>query len=1005
MENETLRPKVLLLLLKICFLPVELLAQKEIKGIVKDETGNPVIGATVVEEGTTNGTVTDLDGEFDLKGIKKPFIMVSYIGYENQKVPIKDISNIVVLLKPETKTLNDVVVIGFGSMKRSDLTGSVASANLKDFSKEPNTNLIQSLQGTVPGLNVGQVASAGATPSISIRGTNTISGNSSVLIILDGIVFNQSLSSINPADIASIDVLKDASATAIYGAQAANGVILITTKKGKTGKAKINFSSSYTIQNPTRNLHPMNRSEMLAWDKKVCWHDAYTEASGYTEDNPNFNLASVMPDAYLVNSEGNIIDTDYDWFDAFTRQSTILDTNVSISGGTSDISYLISLANTGQKNYLLNDDFKRNSIRLNVEGQVRPWMKVGIQSFGSFINQDGQETYLPYLISMSPLASPYDSNGNLIDYPMYTARENPYHGSDVDDYERHNYFFANFYTEIKLPIKGLTYRLNFGNNYNINNHDYASQYANSNNGEAYKIHYEYYDYTLDNILSYNNTFGNHSINATFVYGAKREKYDYTDADATTFSNITLGYNSLELGGNQYTSSDAYKETSLYQIARMNYKYKDRYLVTGTIRRDGYSGFSKNNKFGVFPSMALGWIVSEEPFFKNVKWVDNLKIRTGYGVSGNQTSRYSSLSRVSSDIGYIFGDGTTGSVRQEISSLGNDNLKWERTSGLNFGVDFTCFHNRIIATLDSYITTTRDLLYSVSIPTITGYSSILSNIGKIRNKGIEFTITSRNIVSKNFEWLTTFNISSNNNKILALSGSGDLTTSNLFIGHSLSTIYDYKVNGIYQVGDKDIPDGYYPGDYRIVDVNGDGKITTADKTILGKTDPAYRFGILNKFHYKSFTLSFFINSVQGGKNGYLGRNSYSATYSDNDLRYNRISEEANLFWSPTHTNGIYSLAYTAGAITPYLYQKRNFIRLQDVTFNYDVPNHIINHIGIQELSVFFNIKNLLTITGWHGWDPEYTTSYTDDNGNTCYTGSTYDGRPVMRSFSIGFNVSF
>jgi len=989
---------------------------KIITGNVTDVGGEAIIGASVIVKGTLNGSITDLSGKFILKDVpENATIVISYIGYSSVSVHLEGKTYLKVILREDNKTLNEVVVVGFGSMKKSDLTGSVISANIKDFSKEPNTNIIQSLQGTVPGLNIGQVASAGSTPSISIRGKNTISGSTEVLIVLDGIIYTGSLSSINPGDIESIDVLKDASAAAIYGAQASNGVLLISTKKGKSGKVKIDFSSSYSIQNPTKSLRPMNRSEYLAYCKETCWHDAYTAESGYTQDKSSFDLAKKMPNEYMINSDGSIISTDTNWWDEFTRTGSVLDNKISISGGSENSSYLLSFSHTDQKNMVVNDNFKRNTIRINLETNPMKWCKIGIQSFGSFINQDGAEPYLPYLTEFNPLSSPYDSNGNLQDYPMQDACENPYHNTNVSDYERHNYFFANIYSELQLPLKGLSYRINIGNTYNINNHNFASQYANNNNGDAYKTHSESYGYTIDNILSYVNKFGKHDVNATIVYGASRNKYLYTNAEANTFARMTLGYNALEQGTNQYTTSDANSSTSIYQVFRINYKYENRYLVTGTIRRDGFSGFATNNKFGTFPSVAFGWVLSEEPLFKslNANWIDYLKIRTGWGISGNKTSSYSSLSNVSSEIGYIFGDGNTGVLRQELSKLGNNNLKWERTSGLNFGVDFNIIGNRITGSVDGYITTTKDLLYNVSIPTITGFSSIYSNVGKIRNKGIEFIITSKNIVNEDFEWRTSFNISTNSNKIISLTGidsnndgkEDDMAANNLFIGKALSSVYDYIVDGIYQIGDK-IPTGFYAGNYKIRDVNGDGKITTADKTVVGKTDPAYRFGILNKFSYKNFNLSFFINSVQGGKNGYIGRTYDGLTQNDNALKHNIFMQKADLYWSPNNPSGIIARSYTDATINAYRYEDRSFVRLQDVTFSYDLPKSFISKWKIEGINIYLNAKNLITWTKFHGWDPEYDQTYTDSNGNSCVTGSIYgDGRPVMKTFTCGINITF
>ncbi|MCD8165082.1 MAG: TonB-dependent receptor [Bacteroides sp.] len=370
-----------------------------------------------------------------------------------------------------------------------------------------------------------------------------------------------------------------------------------------------------------------------------------------------------------------------------------------------------------------------------------------------------------------------------------------------------------------------------------------------------------------------------------------------------------------------------------------------------------------------------------------------------GISGNLTGRYASLSRVTTAPGYVFGDGGETVLRQQISSMANKNLKWEKTDGFNFGLDYNLFQNRLTGSLELYSTTTRDLLYNMTIPSLTGFSSVSSNIGKIRNQGIEFTFTSRNIVTKDFEWSTTFNISSNKNKILTLLGKDsdgdgkedDLIASNLFIGKSTSAIYGYIVDGLWQLDD-DIPAGYHPGNKKIRDVTGEGEITPDDRVIIGKGDPAYRFGIMNKLRYKNFSLSFFINSVQGGKNGYLGVNSSSLVRGDaNGRRWNKISEMAADFWSPNNPGATYSRSINAGAIVPTTYQDRSFVRLQDINLSYQFPRQWIKVAGIENLDLFVSGKNLLTITNWKGWDPE--------------ANSNYEGRPVLRSFTFGLNVTF
>lgn len=972
---------------------------QRISGVVKDSAGEPIIGASVIEKGMNNGTITGLNGDFQLTVSPNSSLQVTYIGYVKVEVKAVTGKTMQITMQEDSKTLDEVVVVGYGTMKKSDLTGAIASANLKDFEKSPNANIVQALQGTVPGLNIGQVTSAGGTPSISIRGTNTLSGNKDVLIVLDGSIYTSSLSSLNPSDIESIDVLKDASATAVYGAQAANGVLLITSKKGKTGKAKINFSSSYSISNPTKNLHPMNREEYLAFTKEFWYDKAYT-GPDYTVPNPDFNIADYLPDKVMLDASQSdgISAHDYNWWDAGTRTGSIFENRVSISGGNDAVSYLVSYENIDQKGYIRNDDFRRNSIRINLDIKPYSWLKLGIQTFGSFVNQDGAEPTYWNLLIQNPLMEPYDEEGKLVPYPFQTLDTNPFMGSNISDRERHNYFFGNISAEVKLPVKGLSYRVNFGNNYRIDEHYQSSEYGAGLTGEAFKNHRNYYDYTFDNILNYQHRFGSHDIAATLLYGVRECKENFTDAKAQNFDMLSLGYNSLEMGKDQFTDSDAWTEASLYQMLRINYKFKDRYLFTGTLRRDGFSGFAQNNKTAMFPSVALAWIVSEESFFK-VPWVDYLKLRGGWGVSGNLTERYKSLAKVTSKAGYVFGDGGTTELRQQITSMANNNLKWEKTSGINLGLDFTLLNNRLTGSLELYRTTTRDLLYSMAIPTLTGFSSVSGNIGKIRNQGVEFTITSRNIVSKDFEWNTTFNISANRNKIVTLLGKDkngdgkedDLIASNLFIGESTSAIYGYMVDGLWQLND-DIPAGYNPGNKKIVDITGEGDITTDDRKVIGRGDPAYRFGIMNKLRYKNFTLSFFINSVQGGKNGYLGVNSSSLVRGDaNHRRWNKISEWAADFWSPNNSNATYSRAINAGAIVPTTYQDRSFIRLQDVALSYTLPKQWINSIGIEHLDLFVNGKNLITITDWKGWDPE--------------ANSNYEGRPVLKSFTFGLNLTF
>ncbi|UOE52636.1 TonB-dependent receptor [Mucilaginibacter sp. SMC90] len=958
--------------------------------VIDEKSGEPLPGVTVKIKGTSNGTVTNTNGIYTISVPNAETVLVfSFLGFDQQEKIVGSSKIINIALKASQSNLNEVVVVGYGTQKRQYVTGAVSSANLNSFRDAPNTNIAQNLQGTVPGLNVGPVTVSGSTPTITIRGQNTISGNKNVLIILDGVQYNNSLSSINPDDIASIDILKDASSTAVYGAQAANGVILITSRKGANNtKPRVNISTSYATETPAGDTHPMERDEYLQHVKNLYYTKAFL-APDYTTPDPSFNLALYV-DHTQRDASNNLVPTDFNWYKSGTKTGFINDNQVSISGGGEKVNYLLSAAYTNQSGYIIDDLFKRKNLRTNLEIQPENWLKVGVQAFGSFVNNDGAEPSLTDLFQMGPLNTPYNADGSLNPYPMGTNQVNPFLASNVDDFERHNYLFANLYGQIDFPfLKGLSYRLNFGNNARTDEHYFASQYGAGLTGSAYKNSEQYYDYTLDNILTYNKSFKKHSITATLLYGAVQRKDESTGASANGFTRLTLGYNNLGQGTNQFATSNAWSEQLNYQMARINYAYDGRYLLTGTVRRDGYSGFAANNKYATFPSVSLGWLFSDEPFI-HLPWLDNGKLRASYGVSGNQTARYYSLDQVSTQPAYVFGDGGTTQYGQYVSTLANPNLKWERTFELNFGLDFSIFKGRLSGSVDYYDRHTKDLLFSVQIPTITGFGSINTNVGEISNKGVEISLSSKNIVGKSFNWNTTFAFSRNINKVVSLLGTGDLVSSNLFIGQSVNAVYGYKTNGIYQVGETP-PSGYYTGNLRIVDNNGDGKITTDDRTILGSADPAYRFSVLNTFNYKNFSLSAFINSVQGGSNGYLGSNSPAQQLTDNSVRWNSMSGID--FWNPSNPNGRYPMFINSPTITPTQYFSRSFVRLQDVTLSYKINNSFTKRLGIQNLSIFASGKNIHTWTKWQGWDPEIA------NG-----GLTISGRPLLKTYSLGLNLT-
>jgi TonB-linked SusC/RagA family outer membrane protein len=1007
---NTLRP-VLAFVLSLMVMPIMAQNNINVKGRITDENNQPISRVTVALKGTTIGTTTNENGEFSIAAPSNGTLVITSVGYPAREVSIDGQETHNISLTALASGLEQVVVVGYGSQRKRDVTGSVASVNLETRRDLPNTNIGQFLQGSVPGLNVGMSTFSGGTPPISIRGRVTLSGNQNVLIILDGIQYTGSLSSINPDDIATIDVLKDASSTAVYGAQAANGVILITTRKGRSGlKPRIQLSSSYTLQKPTiGDLRPFDRAGFIEFMRENFYDKAYL-APDYTTPNPNYKLQDWI-DPVLGTPAAGLQPHDYDWFDEATNDGSIYETSLSISGGSDRFTYFLSGALVDQKGYIINDKFKRKTVRVNLETKPLTWWKVGIMSSGSFVNQDGAEPSFGSIQRMPPLLKPYDSLGALIPFPTRTLEPSPFTTYYVDDKERNNYYFANIYTDINFPfLKGLNYRMNFGNNYRESNRFFASIYAAGQTGQAYKNNQNYYDYTFDNILTYTKAFGKHDITATLLYGASEREFNSTSARAEGFTRLNLGYNNLSLGTNRFTESSANSEALNYQMARVNYKFNERYLVTATVRRDGFSGFAKNNKYGVFPVLALGWVISEENWLQKNKIINLLKLRAGYGVNGNQTSQYTSIARVETNTSYIFGDGGSTAFGQQVSSLGNDDLEWERTTGLNVGVDFGLINTRLTGSLDFYRNQTTDLLYSINIPAVTGFSNIRTNVGKLNNTGFEALINYGIIRNKDFNWDANFNFSTNTNKIETIRGidangdgvEDDLVSSGLFINKSIGAIYDYQLDGIYQLTDTRLP-GFPVGSLRIVDQDKNGDITQAgDRILLGRREPAYRFSLGNTFAYKGLSLYVFINSVQGGEDGFLGLNNPSFFREDNTIRINSL--RGIDYWSPTNPGGKYprNISGTRAKFEPNYWQDRSFVRLQDVTLSYNFSK-FLKKLPVETLSIFLSGKNLHTWTDWEGWDPE--TEANDANNVLQAQGLLIGGRPVLRTYTLGLNLVF
>lgn len=995
-------------------------AQETVTGVVKLDDG-PAPGINVSIKGTTIGTITDVNGNYNLSATKGDVIVFSFIGYNTLEATFTG-KALNVSLSANVIGLDEVIAVGYGTMKKSDLTGAAVSANIEAFRESPNTSIMQSLKGSVPGIQIGQVTTAGEDPSIQVRGVTTLDGNTSPLIVLDGIIYRGRMSDINPSDIQSVDVLKDASSMAIYGAQAANGVFLITSKRGTAQKKPvINFTSSFSTQTPTNNARLLNRDETMQKVRDVEYLRSYI-GPDYTQPNPTWDPAinSELHPNYL---DGLNAGNDFDWYGEATSPGYIIDNQLSIRGGTENTTYFLSGGHTDQKGFIMNDTYERNSIRINIKTDVTNWLTIGANVFGSFTDYSGIAPSMEGLTYSSPLRNPKDENGKYIVNPFNSYQLNPFLATTADDKETNNNFSGNFFAILSIPkVKGLTYQINYSNNLRTSYHANSNIYGDNSTGTAYKSNNSTIDTVLDNILTYDKKINqDHSIKLTLVTGYNTVDYESTRAEGANYPNLGLSYNSLEQAIIRDLNSDAWSEASIYQMARANYNFKNKYLLTGTVRRDGFSGFSKNNKTAIFPSVGAGWVVSEESFFKGkLPVIEYLKIRGSYGINGNLSNRYSSLAKISSaeTSAYVFGDGGATTLGQSVSSLPNYDLGWEKTAGYNVGLDFAILHNRIRGNVEYYKTKTVDLLWSKVLPSLTGFTTIKTNLGELANEGFEFAIQTTPVKTSNFTWNLDVNFATNKNKIVSLLGEDlngdgiedDLTASNLFIGESTGAIYDYEINGIYQLADVR-PAGYGLGRYRIVDQNQKENpeaayaINDDDKIILGRKEPAYSFGIQNTFAYKNFTLRVFVNSIQGGKDGYLKGNNPDGMPGTTGTAQNLNWFNFYDYWSVSNPNGKYPVSWSPTAIGGTAYYSRSFVRLQDISLAYSLKPEFASRYGLGGFKIFVSGKNLLTFTKWDGWDPETGQGIRNDEEDNANKFTHFPTLPVMKSFSAGVEISF
>ena len=993
---------------------------RKIKGKVTDQTGSSLPGVSVVVIGTTNGTITDTDGNYSLTNIpENASLQYSFVGMKAQTISIQGKQTIDVVLEEDKLAIDEVIVIGYGTAKRQDYTGSVSSLKMENsmVALAPNLNALESLKGSVAGLSIGATNSAGGQPTMDIRGQNSISGSNDPLIVLDGVIYLGSLGDINPNDIATYDILKDAVSAAAYGSRSANGVIAITTKKGAIGKPIITFNASSGVQSW------QNQPQMM---KGAEWITVVNARNKYAEGSTNW-----MKTGELANLAAG---TETNWLDQVTRTGVIQDYQLAVSGATQNVNYYLSTSYNNNKGIVKGDDFNRISLLGKVNTTITSWLKIGID--GSFSRRDysGFAADIGAAQTMSPYGVNYrDDLGHLEKYPYTQSSINPMWGvqdGTRDNKDVRNNFRLNAYAVVDVPwVKGLNYRLNVLTNLdqnqagNFTNENYfikegeglaryspatvvgllASANGNVDNNKTFS-------YVIDNILNYKNTFKKHSIEATLVATRDYRRYEQVNSTGSDFAangNTTLGMWGLAKATVQKVNMNIDERANIGYLGRLSYSFNDKYFFTTSYRRDGASVFGANNKWADFAAFGGAWKISNESFLKSYKPLNNLKLKFSWGQNGNQgIGPYATLSTIA--------NGTSGGVRYEYSdaqgkinyglfqnALGNSDLGWETTETWNTGFESAWLNNRLFIDMDIYSSQTTNQIFTRNIPVMTGFRTILASMGQVNNSGVELTLRSVNVKTKDLTWSTSVTYWKNRNKLVHLYGEDkngdgkedDDVANSLFIGKSLGAIYGFEQDGIVQATDVDYIalTGAAPGAPKYKDLDGVAGITSADRKILGYAKENFKLNMSNTVSYKNFELYAMVTGSFGGNNYFLKSN--TAAYMTSGTGRFNDNMTSKPYWTPDNKSNVYPSAYFTGDGRYQALQSRGFVRVQDVSLAYTFRQPWVKAANINSLKVFISAKNLATKTNWFGGDPEVGTPVREN---------TF---PVPSTYSIGANISF
>ncbi len=1067
-----------------------------VTGNVVDETGEAVIGATVMEKGTKNATVTDFDGNFTIKMDGGKVLTISYIGMQSQDVNVAGKTNVNVVLKEDATTLQDVVVVGYGTMKKQDLTGSVSSVNTEQLNAKGAPSVLGNLQGNNPGVNITQTSGRGGSYSIEIRGKSSINSNTTPLYVVDGVMCDD-IDWLNPQDIERIDVLKDASSTAIYGSRATAGVVMVTTKGGTTvkkGEQKpvISYDGYYGWSKTARMPEFMNGQQFynFRFMKFLTYAGNGAVATSANSSHPVYQIGgTILEQCLLREAEGSgayrmkemlASGNTYDWPDLVTQNGSQQNHYLAVSGGSETIHYHMGVGYNGEEGVYKGDKSNRINFKGSIDAKINKVVSAGFSFNAARIkNEYANDVAIQSAFRMNPYMTPYDADGNLNAKPGNNAalRTTSYQFSDEPNpllkmmstsKERETWrILGNFYVKFDI-IKGLDFKTTLSPSYNNYREGYFEGYKDENGNfydsgltqnSASLTTNRGFSWTWDNILNYNTTIANdHNIGIMLLFSqeaSNTEKINMSGNDVmelTDWWNMGSAKRSDGTTGLSDGSGSSYRESSMTSYAaRLNYGYKGRYLLTATFRRDGSSKFTKDNRWGTFPSAAAAWRISEEPFMQNINWLSNLKLRLSYGVTGNNTGigAYDTQQTLSSPMSYPFGSAY--STGYTASSIVNKDLKWETSTEYNAGIDFGFFGGRINGSIDVYQKTSKDLLFPVQLPLVSGGGTMVTNIGSVRNTGVEIALTTINVENKDWHWETTFTFAANKNRVREINGTGDRVlgkgqTDNLFVGYSANNVYAYEWGGIVSDRDMTVPDnaaaknaGLTPGstmkeyDYYykvygltegqpwVIDQNGDGNIDPEDRSIQSM-DPDWTGSFTSNLSWKNWDFSFSLYAKVGYK-------VYSSFLTSNILDLgDRGRQKLNMDWyipagtlidcdgvneDGTYINpkyqetthyGEYPFPNNGGSSSGVGRQASewnvakgvtgaSFLKVKNITLGYTFDKSILNKFGCKHLRLYATITNPFVFTSYKGFDPEWAGA-----------GVKQDG-PSTINYQIGASIKF